>query len=244
MWGVKRLLDIVASFLGLVLLSPFLLLGAALVWLQDFHSPFYIPERVGRGGKKFRMVKLRSMVHRADASGVSSTAGDDPRITWVGRFIRKFKLDEFPQLWNVLMGDMSLVGPRPNIEDETMLYTDVERGLLDARPGITDMASIVFADESDILKGSADPDLTYNQLIRPWKSRLGLLYVKHASCWLDVRLIFLTLLAMASRRCALSRVGGLVASLGEDEALGAVARREAELRPHPPPGSDVIVTDR
>ena len=241
---MKRLLDIVASFLGLVLLSPFLLLGAVLVWLQDFHSPFYIPERVGRGGKKFCMVKLRSMVHRADASGVSSTAGDDPRITWVGRFIRRFKLDEFPQLWNVLKGGMSLVGPRPNIEAETRLYTEVERGLLDVRPGITDMASIVFADESDILQGSDDPDLAYNQLIRPWKSRLGLLYVEHASCWLNVRLILITLLAIVSRSCALYRVGRLVGSLGGDEVLCAVARREADLEPYPPPGSDAIVTDR
>ena len=241
---MKRLLDIVASFFGLVLLSPFLLLGAGLVWLQDFHSPFYIPERIGRGGKKFRMVKLRSMVHRADAWGVSSTAGDDPRITWVGRFIRRFKLDEFPQLWNVLKGDMSLVGPRPNIEAETRLYTEVEWGLLDVRPGITDMASIVFADESDILQGSDDPDLAYNQLIRPWKSRLGLLYVGHGSCWLNVRLIFLTALAMVSRRRALRRLGRLVAALGGDEVLCAVARREGDLTPHPPPGADVLVTQR
>jgi lipopolysaccharide/colanic/teichoic acid biosynthesis glycosyltransferase len=243
-WRVKRLLDIGVSIVGLVVLSPFLLLGAVLVWLQDFHSPFYIPERVGRGEHKFRMVKLRSMGHRADASGVSSTAGDDPRITWVGRFIRRFKLDEFPQLWNVLMGDMSLVGPRPNIEDETRLYTDVERGLLDVRPGITDIASIVFADESDILKGSVDPDLTYNQLIRPWKSRLGLLYVQHASCWLNVRLIFLTALALVSRPRALRRTGRLVAALGGDEALCAVARRREELRPHPPPGMEEVVFRR
>ena len=241
---MKRLLDIGASMVVLVVLFSFLLLGAVLVWLQDFHSPFYIPERVGRGGKKFRMVKLRSMVHRADASGVSSTAGDDPRITWVGRFIRKFKLDEFPQLWNVLKGEMSLVGPRPNIEDETRLYTDVERGLLDVRPGITDMASIVFADESDILKGSDDPDLAYNQLIRPWKSRLGLLYVEHASCWLNVRLIFLTALAMVSRSRALRRTGRLVAALGGDETLCAVARREGKLTPHPPPGMEEVVTRR
>ena len=127
---MKRLLDIVASFVGLVVLSPFLLLGALLVWLRDFRSPFYIPDRVGRDGRAFRMVKLRSMVHKADTSGVSSTAGDDPRITGIGRFIRKFKLDEFPQLWNVLKGEMSLVGPRPNIEDETQLYTEEERRLL------------------------------------------------------------------------------------------------------------------
>lgn len=241
---MKRLFDIAASFVGLVILSPFLLLGTLLIWLQDFHSPFYVPWRMGRAGKKFRMVKLRSMVHQADTTGVSSTAGDDPRITWVGRIIRKFKLDEFPQLWNVLKGEMSLVGPRPNVEDETRLYTDEEKHLLDVRPGITDMASIVFADESDILKGHDDPDLAYNQLVRPWKSRLGLLYVKHFSFWLDLRLIFLTILAIVRRRLAVLRVGRLVQELGGDDALCAVSRRETELTPHPPPGSDAIVTTR
>ena len=241
---MKRFFDIAASFVGLVILSPFLLLGTLLIWLQDFHSPFYVPWRMGRAGKKFRMMKLRSMVHQADTTGVSSTAGDDPRITWVGRIIRKFKLDEFPQLWNVLKGEMSLVGPRPNVEDETRLYTDEEKHLLDVRPGITDMASIVFADESDILKGHDDPDLAYNQLVRPWKSRLGLLYVKHFSFWLDVRLIFLTILAIVRRRLAVLRVGRLVQELGGDDALCAVSRRETELAPHPPPGSDAIVTTR
>lgn len=241
---MKRLFDIVVSFVGLIILSPFLLLGAFLIWLQDFHSPFYIPWRIGRGGKKFRMVKLRSMVHRADTSGVSSTAGDDPRITWVGRVIRKFKLDEFPQLWNVLKGDMSLVGPRPNVDDETDLYTKEECHLLDVRPGITDMSSIVFADESDILKGHDNPDLVYNQLIRPWKSRLGLLYVENVSLWLDVRLIFLTLLAIVCRRCVLYRTERLVVSLGASKDLCAVAGRRDELRPHPPPGMKEIVTAR
>jgi len=241
---VKRLLDIVVAFIGLIVLFPFLLIAALLIWLQDFHSPFYIPPRVGRDGKPFRMVKLRSMVHRADTTGISSTAGDDPRITWIGRIIRKTKLDEFPQLWNVLWGQMSLVGPRPNIEDETRLYTDAERHLLDVRPGITDMSSIVFADESDILEGSDDPDLAYNQLIRPWKSRLGLLYVEKASFWLDVKLIFLTALTLVSRENALRRMSRLVGKLGGDDALCAVAEREAELVPHPPPGVDEVVTSR
>lgn len=241
---MKRLFDIAASCVGLVVLSPFLLLGTLLIWFQDFHSPFYVPWRVGRAAKKFRMMKLRSMVHQADSTGVSSTAGDDPRITWVGRIIRKFKLDEFPQLWNVLKGEMSLVGPRPNVEDETRLYTDEEKHLLDVRPGITDMASIVFADESDILKGHADPDLAYNQLIRPWKSRLGLLYVERASFWLDVRLVFLTILAILSRRMAVVRVGRLVQKLGGDDTLCSVSRREMELTPSPPPGSTAVVTSR
>ncbi|MEO8577078.1 MAG: sugar transferase, partial [Gemmatimonadales bacterium] len=174
---MKRLLDIMAATLGLVLLSPLLILLGVAIWLQDYHSPFYIANRVGRGERSFRMVKFRSMVVKADKSGVDSTAGDDPRITSLGRFIRRFKLDEIPQLWNVLRGSMSLVGPRPNVERETVLYTPDEKRLLSVRPGITDLASIVFADEGEILQGSDDPDLKYNQVIRPWKSRLGLLYI-------------------------------------------------------------------
>jgi lipopolysaccharide/colanic/teichoic acid biosynthesis glycosyltransferase len=139
---------------------------------------------------------------------------------------------------------MSLVGPRPNVEDEARLYTEEEKHLLDVRPGITDMASIVFADESDILKGHDDPDLAYNQLIRPWKSRLGLLYVEHASFWLDVQLIFMTILAIICRRPAVLRVGRLVQALGGNDTLCVVARRETELTPHPPPGMQEIVTVR
>lgn len=233
---MKRALDIVASLLGLALVGPFLLVAALLIWLQDFHSPLYIPWRVARGGGKFRMIKLRSMVHRADTTGVSSTAGDDPRITGLGRTIRRFKLDELPQLWNVLVGDMSLVGPRPNVESETRAYTAAERHLLDARPGITDMASIAFADEAEILRGSADPDWAYNQLIRPWKSRLGLLYVDKASFGLDVRLLMLTALTLTNRRAALDRLEKLVTRLGAPADVCAAAGRRQVLVPHPPPG--------
>ena len=112
---MKRLLDIICSFFGLVVLSPLLIPVMILVFLQDFHSPFYIAPRVGKDGRIFRMVKLRSMVAGADKTGVDSTSADDFRITGIGHFIRKFKLDEFTQLWNVLKGDMSLVGPRPNV---------------------------------------------------------------------------------------------------------------------------------
>ena len=127
---MKRIVDIIFSFMSLVLLSPILIPVIILVWFQDFHSPFYIAPRVGKNGKIFRMAKLRSMVINADKTGVDSTSGNDPRITTVGHFIRKFKLDEFTQLWNVLKGDMSLVGPRPNVKRETDLYTDVEKKIL------------------------------------------------------------------------------------------------------------------
>lgn len=241
---MKRLLDIVASAAGLLVLAPLLLVVCLLIWLQDYHSPFYVAWRVGRREKKFRMAKLRSMVVRADRSRVDSTAASDPRITPLGRFVRRCKLDEIPQLWNVLKGDMSLVGPRPNVERETALYTPVEKGLLDVRPGITDFASIVFADEGEILDGKADPDLAYNQLIRPWKSRLGLFYAARPGVWLDLKIVFLTLRAVASRAGALEQLQRLLQSLGAEEELCRVAARKEPLAAAPPPGAREIVRSR
>src|SRR5205085_5451329 len=171
---MKRLFDIICAAAGLVLTSPILLPVMFLIWRQDGFSPFYIAARVGRRESLFHMVKLRSMVKNADKSGVDSTSMDDRRITRVGQFVRKYKLDELTQLWNVLRGEMSLVGPRPNVKRETDLYTREEKRLLTVRPGITDFASIVFSDEGEILAGQPDPDIAYNQLIRPGKSRLGI----------------------------------------------------------------------
>ena len=241
---MKRLFDILAAFFGLVVFFPLLLVVGILVWLQDRHSPFYIPNRVGRGEKPYRMIKFRSMVIRADTTKVDSTANNDPRITIIGRIIRRCKFDEIPQLWNVLVGDMSLVGPRPNVARETDLYTLEEKVLLTVRPGITDISSIVFADEGSILEGKSDPDLAYNQLIRPYKSRLGLLYIANAGVGLDVKLIFLTLLSAVNRRSALDRISLIVKSLGATPELVAVAVRRTPLQPAPPPGADVIVTSR
>ena len=183
---IKRLLDIVISLMGLICFSPILLIVLILVWMGDKKSPFYIPPRVGKKGIIFYMVKLRSMVVNADKLGIDSTSNNDQRITPVGKIIRRYKLDELVQLWNVLKGDMSLVGPRPNVKAEVDLYTDVEKELLSVKPGITDLSSIVFSDEGKILENKEDPDLTYNQLIRPWKSRFGLIYIKHQSILLDV----------------------------------------------------------
>ncbi len=190
------------------------------------------------------MVKLRSMVVDAGKSGIDSTARGDKRITSIGRVIRKFKLDELSQLWNVLIGDMSLVGPRPQVESDVQLYTQLEHRLLDVRPGITDFASIVFADEGDILEGAPNPDLRYNQLIRPWKSCLGLHYTASRSFFLDIRLIFVTVLNVFSRRRALVAVAVLLEKTGAEPSLIAVARRNDPLVPAPPPGADEIVRTR
>ncbi|MFQ5483020.1 MAG: sugar transferase [Nitrospinaceae bacterium] len=241
---IKRLLDITASLFGLLALSPLLVPVMVLIFLQDHHSPFYIAPRVGRGGRQFQMIKLRSMVANADKVGGDSTASNDHRITAIGAFIRRFKLDEIPQLWNVLKGDMSLVGPRPNVQRETDLYTEEERHLLDVRPGITDLASIVFADEGEILKDHPDPDLGYNQLIRPWKSRLGLLYVKSSGLVLDLRLIVFTLINVMSREKALAAVEHMLKGLNTPEDVIRVSRRQSPLVPHPPPGSEQIVMSR
>ena len=241
---LKRAFDFVAAGVGLIVASPILLPVMFLVWWQDKHSPFYVAARVGRNGKPFRMVKLRSMIVNADTTGVDSTGANDPRITSVGRFIRRAKLDELTQLWNVFIGDMSLVGPRPNVKRETDLYTDVERGLLAVKPGITDFASIVFSDEGDILKDQADPDIAYNQLIRPGKGMLGLFYIQHRSSLLDVYLCLLTLLAIVSRRRALRTLGSLLTLLGAPPELKRLASRSSPLVPTPPPGTDRVVTSR
>ena len=241
---MKRLFDMVGSAAGLVIALPILLPVMFLVWKQDSHSPFYVAQRVGKAGKPFSMVKLRSMVIGADKSGVDSTGSNDQRITKIGHFIRRCKLDELTQLWNVLVGDMSLVGPRPNVQRETDLYTDLERRLLSIKPGITDFASIVFSDEGEILKDADDPDIAYNQLIRPGKGYLGLFYIDNSSLWLDIRLCFYTAVAILSREKALIGIRGILQSIGAPNNIVLIAARNDPLQPMPPPGGVKIVTSR
>ena len=242
---LKRLLDVSVSLFGLAITFPVLAAFAVAVWLQDYHSPIYAAGRVGRNGREFKMIKLRSMVVDADRSGVTSTSADDRRITAVGRLIRACKLDEITQLWNVLKGDMSLVGPRPNVMRWGVeLYTDEEMRLLSVRPGITDFSSIVFSDEGSILATADDPDLAYNRLIRPWKSRLSLFYLDNRSAWLDVKLILYTAVAIFSRRRALGFVIRELRRRAAPTRLIEVARRNTALEPFPPPGSQQIVVSR
>jgi lipopolysaccharide/colanic/teichoic acid biosynthesis glycosyltransferase len=240
----RRLLDILLSSLALVIAAPVIIISAFIVWADDRRSPFFFAERIGKNGKPFRMIKLRSMVVGADKTGIDSTSKHDTRLTRVGPTIRKFKLDELPQLLNVLGGSMSMVGPRPNVRREVALYTEVERGLLEVRPGITDFASIVFSDLSDILAPYEDPDIAYNQLVRPGKNRLGLFYVANRSIGVDLRIIFLTAKAVLSRRKALQGVQMLLARMGAPNDLVELAGRQTPLVAAPPPGSDSIVTSR
>jgi lipopolysaccharide/colanic/teichoic acid biosynthesis glycosyltransferase len=242
--AMKRLLDILVSISGLVVLSPFLMVVMVLIWCQDYHSPLYGGVRIGKHGKPFRMIKLRSMIVGAHKTGVDSTAVDDIRITSIGHLIRKYKLDELTQLWNVLMGDMRIVGPRPNVKRGIEVYTDIEKELLQIKPGITDFASIVFSDESDILKGSKDPDRDYDQLIRPWKSRLGLWYIQHQSLLLDCRLILLTIVGLFSRDKALLGVKRLLEQSKAPADVIRVAKRTEPLSPSVPPGTDAAISSR
>jgi len=238
---MKRIFDIFFSVFGLIFISPLILIFILLIYFQDKASPFYIAPRVGKNKKIFYIIKLRSMKINAHKTGVNSTSINDNRITKIGSIIRKYKLDEFTQLWNVLIGDMSLVGPRPNVLVDVNLYTNIENKLLEVKPGITDFSSIVFSDEGKILENKENPDLSYNQLIRPWKSRLGLIYIKHKSILLDLELIMFTVVALVSKPMALKWVVKKLEKFYVDQKIIDVAKRDKELSPFPPPGSDKIV---
>ena len=186
----KRAFDILCSFLGLTVLSPVLLVVSVLVAVTSPGGVFFRQERIGKDGKPFRIFKFRSM--RKENAGLKITTGNDSRITPVGRFLRKSKIDELPQLINVLVGDMSFVGPRPEVADYVNLYTPYQRQVLLVRPGITGLASIRFRNENDLLTASDDPNRTYVEQIMPRKIDLDLEYIPHASVFYDIKLIFQT----------------------------------------------------
>lgn len=196
---VKRAFDLTMSLFGLLLVGPLLLLIALWIKLESRGPVFYRGERVGRGGRLFHIYKFRSMIVDADKVGPTTTTGDDPRITKAGKFLRKTKIDELPQLLNVLCGQMSFVGPRPQVKWAVDLYTPEEQALLTVRPGITDYASLVFRNEGELLRGSKDPDKDYLELIAPEKIRLGLLYVRTHTLWTDIRIILATVGAILGK---------------------------------------------
>ncbi len=193
---LKRLFDIVLSAAGLLCAAPVLLLLSAAIKKESAGPVFYRGVRVGLHGKTFRIFKFRSMVTDAEKIGGSSTSDDDPRITRTGKFIRKYKLDELSQLINVIRGDMSFVGPRPEVPYYVEKYTEEEKVILTVRPGITDWATIWNADEGAVLAGHPDPEAAYEQLIRPTKIRLQLKYLRERSFFVDIKILFLTFLAM------------------------------------------------
>jgi lipopolysaccharide/colanic/teichoic acid biosynthesis glycosyltransferase len=190
----------------LILVSPFFLVIALIIKLYDGGPVFYRAPRVGKDGKIFKMFKFRSMVVNADKIGPSSTSNTDPRITPIGKFLRKTKLDELPQFINVLIGEMSIVGPRPEVKYFTDLFTEEEKAILSVKPGITDYASIWDSDEGKILEGAEDPDKAYMELIWPGKKKLQLKYVKERNFFVDMKIILLTFVAIFRRNKDLQEV--------------------------------------
>jgi len=196
----KRALDVAGAAAVLVAGAPVAAYAAWRIKREDGGPVLFRGERIGVGGRPFGMLKFRSMRVDAARTGGSSTAHDDPRLTAAGRMLRRWKLDEWPQFYNVLRGDMSLVGPRPQVAWDVRRYTERERLLLTVRPGITDWASIVFRDEGGILAGHADPDEAYDELIRPRKIALGLAYVQNRSLRTDLEILALTAAAVLGGR--------------------------------------------
>lgn len=192
MTRAKRAFDLVGAGLGLVLLAPLFALLAILVKAEDGGPVFFRQERVGYRGRPFRMWKFRTMVPDAEARGLPLTVGSDPRVTRIGAWLRRLKLDELAQLFNVLAGDMTLVGPRPEVPRYTAWYGAAEQRVLDLVPGMTDEASIRYADESTILAAAADPERRYVEEIAPEKIRLSLGYAARATVWTDFQLILAT----------------------------------------------------
>ena len=190
---MKRIFDVVASGLGLLVLSPFFLLLAVWIKLDSAGPVFYRQVRVGRYNRNFRLFKFRSMRVGSDKKGLITVGGRDPRVTRSGYFIRKYKLDELPQLINVLLGDMSLVGPRPEVRKYVEMYTSEQLHVLDVRPGITDMASIRYRNENELLAEAEDPEAYYIREIMPDKLKINLEYVAKHSFWFDMKLIFKTI---------------------------------------------------
>jgi lipopolysaccharide/colanic/teichoic acid biosynthesis glycosyltransferase len=198
---LKRVFDLTAALLGLVMLSPLLLALALWVKLDSPGPVFFRQERVGRGGRLFRIHKFRTMVHEPGATGLPLTVGEDARITRAGRILRRHKLDELPQLLNVLRGEMSLVGPRPEVPRYVARYPEHLRDkLLSVRPGLTDPASLAHLDESERLGRSSDPERTYVEEILPVKLRQAEHYVDHASLSQDLRVLWRTLRTLMARR--------------------------------------------
>lgn len=240
----KRTLDVGLALVAAILTFPLLLIAATAVWAQDHSNPFYVSHRIGRHGVPFRFIKVRTMRVDAASSRVDTTVANDPRLLQRVTWIRASKLDELPQFWHVLAGSMTLVGPRPNVPRETALYSSEENILLQFKPGITDISSIVFSDLAQIVAGAPDANIAYNQLVRPWKSRLGLFYVRQRSLALDLQLLFYTFTNAFARDWTLTRLADIVKSAGGSQQLCELVRRRAALTPSAPPGLADIVNSR
>lgn len=197
---LKRGFDIIFSSLGLIILSPLFLIIILIIKTGSKGPAFFKQTRVGKDGKEFKIIKFRTMEVDAEKKGMQITVGQDSRITKEGKWLRKFKLDELPQLINVLVGDMSFVGPRPEVPKYVGYYDDYQRNILKVKPGITDLASIEFRAENELLGRSADPEKTYIEEIMPAKFSLNLKYLKNMTLLNDVKIIMKTILVLLLRK--------------------------------------------
>ena len=191
---MKRLFDIIFSFIGLICLSPLLILIALAIKLTTSGPVFYLQNRVGRHGIDFKLYKFRTMRSDSDQLGLLTVGGRDPRVTGIGYILRKYKLDELPQLLNVFFGSMSLVGPRPEVRKYVEMYSTDQKRVLELRPGITDYASLEYFNENDLLAKSKEPETTYINEVMPAKLALNMKYIDEAGLLTDLKLIFRTLL--------------------------------------------------
>jgi lipopolysaccharide/colanic/teichoic acid biosynthesis glycosyltransferase len=226
----------------IIFLSPLIILISLLIFIQDFKNPFYFGKRVGLNGKLFNQIKFRSMTHYNQRTPkIESTSNNDSRITKIGKFIRKYKIDEIPQFFNIIKGDMSLIGPRPNTISETNKYFEIEKLLLTVKPGISDFSSIVFSDEGKILSNSLNPDEDYNYYIRFWKSYLGLIYIKEKRILHDIYLCWLTILSFVSRDEALKKINKVILSYSPNYSfLSEIILRKNTLKKRKIKNSDFI----
>ncbi|MBP8993155.1 MAG: sugar transferase [Bacteroidales bacterium] len=195
---MKRIFDLLFSFLGLVILSPFLLVIAILIVIDSKGDIFYLQQRVGKDNKDFNIFKFRTMRPNSDKQGLLTVGAKDSRITKIGVFLRKYKIDELPQLINVLIGNMSFVGPRPEVRKYVDLYNSEQKKVLTVKPGITDYASIKYSNENELLAKSENPEKTYIEEIMPAKLELNLKYIKEASLLTDIKIIFKTFVKIVS----------------------------------------------
>ncbi len=198
-----------------IILSPILLLITILVWVYDGKNPFYTPYRVGKNGKLFRMIKLRSMVYQADSINIVATAVNDKRITPIGKFVRTLKLDEFFQLINVIKGDILLIGPRPQLISEYESFTENEKHIVDVSPGISDFASLFLSKMENFLANYEDPYDAYFTRCRPIKSRLALFYVRHRSILVDMQLLFYNFTNFIDHKWTLKHMANMIIKLGD-----------------------------
>jgi len=208
MFRISKIIDLLnflIAFLLFIIVLPIIIIFSFLIYFEDKSNPIYLGKRVGKNFKNFNLFKLRSMKINKEV-GFQSTSVNDKRILKIGRFIRSTKIDELPQILNILLGNINFVGPRPNVEDEVNKYVQLELRLLNLKPGITDFSSIIFSDEGQILSNSKDPDLDYNLLIRPRKNILALLYFQDRSILSDFYIIVLTVLNVFNRKLTLSLI--------------------------------------